>query len=109
MSYIRLSTTVRRKKSDKLFQKVSCTYAWTDLDGYVYITNGWPRTFEALLKSKRFKSKKEAKAYFDKQPHLLQSPQVLLTPAEMRYMCRQYLRQHGEPAHPKPLTRGRRS
>lgn len=109
MSYIRLSTPVRKRKSDKCFSAISSAYAWTDSDGYVYITNGWSRTFEALLKSKEFDTKKEAKAFFDKQPHLIQAPQVLLTPAEMRYMCKEYLRQHGRPEKKRRTPRRRKS
>lgn len=96
MSYIRLCVPMRKRKSDKIFDKTSLTYAWNDTNGYIYISNGWARTLSALKKQSGLKGKRELlkiEKAFEKLPHLLQAPQVLLTPAEMRYMCREFLRQ----------------
>lgn len=64
MSYIRVSTKVRRANRDKRFDAISGTYAWSDVDGYIYITNAISRG----------------------------GGRVSLTPAEMRHMCRNFAR-----------------
>lgn len=57
---------MRKVKSDKIFEKESDTYAWADVDGYVFITNGYSRG----------------------------DGEVKLTHSEMRFMCKEYIRQH---------------
>lgn len=88
MSYIRASTPVRKRKGDGAFEKISNAYAYGD-GRYVVISTGWKRTLDLLVKTH---GKKKGKKLFDQLTNNEKVPQVHLTDAEMRTMCRNYLR-----------------
>ncbi len=87
MSYIRCSTPMRKHSKDKRFERTSNTYAWSDADGYIWITNGWKRTLSFL--KLRGQALEAAKKLY--KEHGWAMGAVILTPAEMRYMCRQFV------------------
>jgi hypothetical protein len=87
MSYIRCSTEMKKRKGDRRFEKISNTYSWRDTDGYIWITNGWKRT----LKFMQMRGQKLEDARKLQEKHGWAMGAVILTPAEMRYMCRQFV------------------
>ena len=89
MSYIRVTTSVRKRKGDKRFEKMSNTYAYGDMNGYVCISNGWKRKQDMFVQD--LGKKKGMEAWKALNIADRNGDTVWLTHAEMRSMCRNYL------------------
>ncbi len=93
MSYIRCITPMRKRKGDGWFDKTSQVYAYGDLNGLIFICNGWKRVLDQYIKN--YGEKKGTKMY-NALPSLEKTPMIAVTHAEMRYLCRSYLSRLGE-------------